>query len=47
MKSKEKHGNPRDGIQLFWDETRWWVVTIMWDAETPTQRLPTEYEAKK
>jgi hypothetical protein len=35
-----------NGIQLFWDETRWWVVTIMWDAETPTQRIPTEYEAK-
>ena len=29
------------------DETRWWVVTIMWDAETPAQKIPAEYEAGK
>jgi hypothetical protein len=40
-------GRGINGIQLFWDETRWWVATIMWDAETPTQRIPAEYEAKK
>jgi hypothetical protein len=40
-------GRGINGIQLFWDETRWWVVTIMWDAETPTQRIPAEYEGKK
>ncbi len=40
-------GRGINGIQLFWDETRWWVVTIMWDTETPTQRIPTDYEAKK
>jgi hypothetical protein len=36
-----------NGIQLFWDETRWWIVTIMWDAETPSQRIPAEYEGKQ
>jgi hypothetical protein len=36
-----------NGFQLFWDETRWWIVTIMWDAETPTQKIPAEYVGKK
>jgi hypothetical protein len=40
-------GRGINGIQLFWDETRWWVAAIMWDAESPTQRIPSEYEAKK
>jgi hypothetical protein len=40
-------GRGINGIQLLWDETRWWVVTIMWDAETPTQTIPADYEAGK
>jgi hypothetical protein len=40
-------GRGINAIHLLWDETRWWVVTIMWDAETPTQPIPAEYEARK
>jgi hypothetical protein len=40
-------GRGINAIHLLWDETRWWVVTIMWDAESPTQTIPAEYEAKK
>jgi hypothetical protein len=32
-----------NSIQLFWDETRWWVVTIFWDAATPERPIPPEY----
>jgi hypothetical protein len=40
-------GRGINAIHLLWDEKRWWVVTIMWDAETPTQPIPAEYEARK
>ena len=40
-------GRGINAIHLLWDETRWWVVTIIWDAETPTQPIPAEYEARK
>jgi hypothetical protein len=40
-------GRGINAIHLLRDETRWWVVTIMWDAETPTQPIPAEYEARK
>jgi hypothetical protein len=40
-------GRGINAIHLLWDETRWWVVTIMWDAESPTQPIPAEYEARK
>jgi hypothetical protein len=29
-----------NSIQLFNDNTRWWVVSILWDEETPTNTLP-------
>ncbi len=32
-----------NSIQLLWDEERWWVVSILWDAETYAQPLPSEY----
>jgi hypothetical protein len=32
-----------NSIQLFNDGTRWWVMTIMWDAERPGLTLPAEY----
>jgi hypothetical protein len=40
-------GRGINAIHLLWDETRWWVVMIMWDAETPAQPIPAEYEARK
>ncbi|HVP43125.1 MAG TPA: hypothetical protein VMS96_06810 [Terriglobales bacterium] len=32
-----------NSIQLFFDGTRWWVMTVMWDAETPQQPIPEKY----
>jgi hypothetical protein len=32
-----------NSIQLFFDGTRWWVVTIFWDSERPDQAIPEEY----
>jgi hypothetical protein len=32
-----------NSIQLFFDGKRWWVVTILWDAERPEQPIPEEY----
>lgn len=32
-----------NSIQLFNDGTRWWVMTVMWDAETPQKPIPPEY----
>lgn len=31
-----------NSIQLFNDGSRWWVVSILWDEETPTNSLPPE-----
>ncbi len=32
-----------NSFQLLWDEDRWWVLTIYWDAETPEQPIPEHY----
>lgn len=32
-----------NSIQLFHDGARWWVLTIYWQAETPTAPIPREY----
>lgn len=32
-----------NSIQLFHDGTRWWVVTVFWDAERPGNPIPSEY----
>ena len=32
-----------NSIQLFNDGTRWWVMSIMWDAERPGLALPEKY----
>lgn len=32
-----------NSIQLFNDGTRWWVVTVYWDAERPGLTIPREY----
>lgn len=45
--AKEIAGRGINGIHLFWNEKRWWVVTIMWDAESPAQPIPADYDAKK
>ncbi|WP_063713342.1 nuclear transport factor 2 family protein [Nocardia tenerifensis] len=41
------HGNPFvrgvNSIQLLHQDERWWVVTIMWSEESPTQPIPGRY----
>lgn len=32
-----------NSIQLYGDGTRWWIVTVLWQAETPETKLPTEF----
>lgn len=32
-----------NSIQLFFDGSRWWVVTIFWQEETRANRLPEEF----
>jgi hypothetical protein len=32
-----------NSFQLFFDGTRWWVVTIYWQEETPQNPLPAEF----
>jgi hypothetical protein len=32
-----------NSFQLFFDGTRWWVVTIFWQAETPDTPIPKEF----
>jgi hypothetical protein len=29
-----------NSIQLFYDQNRWWVLSILWDEETPSNPLP-------
>lgn len=47
---REPNGDPFDrginSIQLLWDESRWWIVTIYWDRATPDQPIPPEYQPK-
>lgn len=32
-----------NSFQLYYDGTRWWIVTIMWQEETSTNPLPKEF----
>lgn len=32
-----------NSIQLWWDGERWWIATILWDAESSGTALPGEY----
>jgi hypothetical protein len=47
---REKAGQPFargiNSIQLLYDGKRWYVVTIMWQAEDPKHPLPAEYVHK-
>jgi hypothetical protein len=35
-----------NSFQLYHDGTRWWIVTIYWDAETPQKPIPPKYLGK-
>jgi hypothetical protein len=32
-----------NSIQLLWDGTRWWVMSVYWDSERPGNPMPAEY----
>lgn len=32
-----------NSFQLFYDGSRWWIVTIYWRNETPNNRIPEKY----
>jgi hypothetical protein len=36
-----------NSIQLFFDGTRWWAITIFWDVERADRSIPQEYLPKK
>jgi hypothetical protein len=35
-----------NSFQLVYDGTRWWIVSILWDEETPTNPIPPEFSAR-
>ena len=36
-------GRGINSIQLYSDGARWWILTVLWQAESPTNSLPSEY----
>jgi hypothetical protein len=36
-----------NSIELFWDGTRWWIASAVWDDERPDNPIPAEYLPKK
>jgi hypothetical protein len=50
--SKRKADDPQpfargiNSFQLWWDGSRWWVVTIFWQGETPDHPIPAKYLGK-
>jgi hypothetical protein len=45
-KDAEPFARGINSIQFFNDGTRWWIVTIYWQAETPDNPLPKEFSPK-
>jgi hypothetical protein len=42
-KDAEPFARGINSFQLFFDGTRWWILTIYWQEETPQNPLPAEY----
>src|SRR6266436_1453352 len=40
-------GQGGSSIQLFNDGSRWWIISILWDEETPANPLPPELASAK
>ena len=40
---KEPFARGINSFQLYYDGTRWWVVTIFWEEESPSTPLPKEF----
>lgn len=32
-----------NSIQLYWDGTRWWILSVLWDNERPSNPIPAEF----
>ena len=43
VKGEKPFARGINSFSLFNDGQRWWVVQIMWDAESPTQPIPEKY----
>jgi hypothetical protein len=46
--SRTKAGGPViargiNSIELFWDGTRWWIASAIWDDERPDNPIPAQY----
>ena len=46
--SRDKSGGPVtargiNSLELYWDGTRWWVASAIWDDERPDNPIPKEY----
>ncbi len=33
-----------NSIELFWDGSRWWIMSVFWDSEQPENPLPPAFE---
>jgi hypothetical protein len=50
--SKRKADDPKpfargiNSFQLWWDGSRWWVLTIFWQGESPSTPIPAKYLKK-
>jgi hypothetical protein len=40
---KEPFQRGINSIQLLWDEERWWIVSVFWDAEEAGRKIPKNY----
>lgn len=36
-------GRGINSLEMYWDGTRWWVASVVWDDERPDNPIPTEY----
>lgn len=32
-----------NSVQLFYDDNRWWIVSVFWSPESPDHQIPAEY----
>ncbi|MBA2292543.1 MAG: alpha/beta hydrolase [Gemmatimonadales bacterium] len=32
-----------NSVQLYWDGTRWWILSVLWDSERPSNPIPAEF----
>jgi hypothetical protein len=37
-----QHRRGVNSVELYWDGTRWWIVSVIWQSETPDHPIPPE-----